>query len=360
MPLVAIVLFLLFLAAVALAVATGRPVRERMALPDEAIRTFWTAWARERPRVGAALESRELAALVEPITRLVKAIDPQLVWELGPGARARHVLCVSANGDIVRRRITRRWRELGPADDDTFEYRDARGGMGLSMASQLRFGDHDIPCGDFVFAISLELRRSRVHLGVWHPAFAQMDKAARASLAFVMLDALLGEDDVERWIGRVDVLEAATNGAVDLDAVLTAVADARAVRETGAVLEGRGDGGAPLIATVDLGIKRVDHVELDTHLQVSIAFGSARGPSAMPDAEIAAGLNAAEDALVSVLEREGLFIGRETAAGERVLHLHVRHTIQLEADVRAWAKGVRWKTTPRFASDPKWTVLERW
>ena len=47
---------------------------------------------------------------------------------------------------------------------------------------------------------------------LWHPTFEHMREQVRGQIAFLFLDNLLGEDDVERWIGAIEIDETARTG----------------------------------------------------------------------------------------------------------------------------------------------------
>ena len=54
--------------------------------------------------------------------------------------------------------------------------------------------------------------RQLLDVRLWHPRFAEVDEQTRMQAAFLYLDHLLGEDDVERWIGAIELLDAPADG----------------------------------------------------------------------------------------------------------------------------------------------------
>src|SRR6188474_3457357 len=68
-----------------------------------AIDAFWQWWQSAKEPLAAAIANRTLDSWVEPISEHVRAIDAGLEWELGPGVKSQHHICVSAAGDAVLR-----------------------------------------------------------------------------------------------------------------------------------------------------------------------------------------------------------------------------------------------------------------
>ena len=107
-----------------------------MGTSAEGIAEFWGWWPAARGRIQAAIEGGGFDdALVEEIAARVSAINPELDWELAPGAKARHAFCLSGKGNPELRRITEQWLRAAPAIDQTWEYHPARRGS-AELAAQ--------------------------------------------------------------------------------------------------------------------------------------------------------------------------------------------------------------------------------
>jgi hypothetical protein len=326
-------------------------------MSDDAIRSFWAWWAANRGALATAIEARALRPWVEPISARARAIAADLEWELGKGRRAAHYLCLSAKGDPLLRATTGRWRALGPPDDAVFEYLPARPGGGYVPHHALRFGELPFPMGDFRVRLEIVGARRAVNVGLWHPAFARAPLDLRGTATFVALDAVLGEDDVESFLGTIDTLDGPPEGGVELGELVEIVERMREAENTFAVLKGRSKGGAPVFVTADLGVKRLEHLGLDAHAEVRLPL-EAPTPDGLTTQAEADRLNVAEDALVTSLGKDGCFIARETGDGARTIHFHVNPAGA--ARLRAWAAGLAWRTTPRIEPDPAWEILRRW
>ena len=115
------------------------------------IERFWSEWAQHRDAVIDAIDGGRAE---DPAVHAVlqAAADLGLACEFGPGLKARHALCVSANGDPAKRKRAYRWYEAAPASDEAFEFLepyladpgpDTRilSSAGLALARLQRFED---------------------------------------------------------------------------------------------------------------------------------------------------------------------------------------------------------------------------
>jgi hypothetical protein len=50
----------------------------------------------------------------------------------------------------------------------------------------------------------LDEERVRAHVNLYHPAFSRLTPGHRHQVAALLLDWLLGEDNVQRWIGTIN------------------------------------------------------------------------------------------------------------------------------------------------------------
>ncbi len=167
-----------------------------------AIAEFWRAW----PRLAHVLE-REMADNLygvgtELLTDLVEAINPALEWDLLPGRRAKHALCLSSSADLALRPLAERWFRAAPPPTNEWEYHPARIPVEPAMVEVGDVGIHPL---DVTVVIEVLHSTEELELTIGHPDFGLVDEALQLQIAFRMLDDLLGEDGLETWVGSVDV-----------------------------------------------------------------------------------------------------------------------------------------------------------
>src|SRR5512143_2756615 len=109
-----------------------------------AIDAFWAWWHEARHRVEESITKGSSPALADEISEKVNALADNLVWELGPGARAKHAFCVSAQGDPELRAHVERWLASAPPADATWEYHPARQANPVFAKMRLDLGGHEL------------------------------------------------------------------------------------------------------------------------------------------------------------------------------------------------------------------------
>jgi len=326
-----------------------------------AIEAFWRFWRESEASIEAAIEARAIEAWRDPIAERVGAIDGRLQWEFGPGRRARHYFCVSGYGDLEARVAAERWRAAGPGDGPSFEFHATRPSTGFDPSTLLRYEGTSFAMEDFRVEIERDDSRERLNLRIFHPSYAGSDPSVREGATWVALDGVLGEDEVERWIGGIERVGALPEGAGTLAALAAAVEDlrARATGERLVLLAGRLPSGAPAIATVNRALKRIDHLLLDTHYEVVVPLERPTPEGLAADGE-AAELDQLEEELVELLGRDAVHIGRETREGVRVIHLHAAALGPAAARLEAWSRRLPGREVEvRGSYDPGWAILGR-
>jgi hypothetical protein len=180
----------------------------------DAIERFWVWWAGRSADLAAAFSAGRLPdEMIEEIRTRVAEIDPRLDWEFGRGRGSEHHLCVSGDGDPELRVVAERWRRRGPHPDATWQFYAARQAADVAGCS-LSFEGHEIDLDSLRCGAEIDTAVERMHIAVHHPALAAIDDRVLAlRITLIALDNALGEDDVERWIGSIDVVAKEPSGA---------------------------------------------------------------------------------------------------------------------------------------------------
>jgi Family of unknown function (DUF695) len=329
---------------------------------DAGIEAFWTWWPEAQARITAAIAARKLdEALIAEVTAKVHAVDPKLSWELGPGGTAQHAFSLSSGGDPELRRLAGRWLRAAPATDAVWEFHPARrGAPGLSDA-KLQIAEHTVALGEMRFTVTVDPNRELMHVTSFHPAFAAMPEEMRGMTTFITLDRVLGEDTVQRWLGGVSTsvapLEKEASFAALIEAVGLLSRDATGERFT--TLQGQAPDGRPMFATINLALKRIDHLACDTHVSVDVALLDPDSDG-MPTDDDADALSDIEDELEEMITGDAVYFGRETVHGRRALHWFVAADHRSRATLAAWAaRHADRDVRLTWAPDPRWTTTDR-
>ncbi len=328
---------------------------------QDRIDAFWAWWGQANGRIAAAIDEGKAAEIATEISARVDDVDPSLAWELGPGVRSKHHLCVSSEGNATLRVLTERWLTRAPEPDDLWEYYPARQAVGSPEHLTIVLAGTEVPFSDFRIALEVDEDRERVDVGVWHPMWRSFDPDTRGVATYVALDNALGEDSVECWVGGVERLDAEPEDGQTLSQ-LKAVVDRMERDSSGerwAVLRGEAPDGTVAFISANLAVKRTRHLLFDNHYELTITLREPRDDGLVSENE-APELDAMEEELIKSLGPDAVYIGRETTRGVRKLHLHASGVGPAPDRIDAWMKKSSHDIELEVRTDPDWGVLRRW
>jgi hypothetical protein len=294
------------------------------------IAEFWAWWALHRTAFADQLHVGDLThAKAAELAAAVNAVHPDLVWEIGSGDLAAHALVVSAGGVAELRALAERWYRAGPGNDLTWEYHPARQACPTRFGDRITLEGESLELARTVVGAFADDRRAKIDVSVFNPVFDRLGAQARAQAAFLTLDWALGEDDVERWVGAVEVATAEPMDAVPATTLGSVVRQLRERwgGERWALLEGQAPDGQRVLAAARHPLSRVDHPLLDEHVMVTLPFEP--DESGLPKEQSLEELRGFEQHMLARLGSSAVLVGHETGGGRRVLHLYGerRHSV---------------------------------
>lgn len=335
--------------------------------PRPAIERFWRWWAENRESIIEAADAHDNDRVAELLRPAVAAIDGGLVGELRRGRDARYLLVVSGGGKPELRVLAERWYLAAPEPDADAEYAPARPRDARTLESTLVVDDFELPLQELVVGTRFDQRRLRFDIVVHHPLFPLIQQESRLRVAFLALDAAVGEDDVERWIGAVDVSADAPIDAIAISALPGVIDQLRPAARRGgeslnhqwAVFRGTTSEGA-IQATVRRPFARADRPLCDTYVAIVLTYP--KGEDGLPiDERIVAAVRDLQDACVAALGGDGPHvtpIGHELAGGRAIVHIYVDGLTvdprQLKPVLSGWEYGV---ARLRTLADPAWRAV---
>lgn len=340
---------------------TRAPVRLRPPTPEVAaqLAAFWDWFQQARPRLEHELRAGFSSELQEELSSEVKALHPELAWEAGRGAGSTLELSLSTEGHFSLRRLTEAWRQAAP-EVPGWRFHAERPATARFEHAVLHFAGQQVALQQLRFRLEDDVPRARVDVTVWHPAFEAMEAGARESLSLLALDALLGADELERWVGGVDTASEATEAFVPPEALRARVAAlAAAPHDTLAFMQGKDAQGREVMASLHLSLKRLDHLAYEDQLVVRIAYRSVE--QGMPSAEEHQAAQALEDQLVESLRGLALHYGHVVSGGRLEVLFYVADKRAAEGRLAAWRERARgWKVERTWHHDPEWRALLKW
>ncbi|RJL25101.1 DUF695 domain-containing protein [Bailinhaonella thermotolerans] len=332
-----------------------------------AIREFWEWWAEARPRLDKALAAGDAEALAAEITPAVARLNPGLAWETAPGSAAPHALVLSAAGDLSLRSTTRRWLLAAPPPDATWEFRDARPARADAAGGHVTAGGRRLDLAELVLGLRVPRNGVRVDVTAYHPVFPDLPEDARLEAAYAALDALLGEDEVARWIGDVAAATAAPIDAVPALHLPAVVADVAAdvQPDQWALMRGETGRGSPLAAMTRYPLRPVDHPLFDEHIAITLPYRTA-DDEGFPTGDSLDALREFEEGLQAALGESpydgsgsgAVLVAHTSSDRTRVFHVYADPDASvagaLKSLVARWPEG---RGRVEAHPDPAWTAV---
>jgi hypothetical protein len=332
----------------------------RRPAPRSPIFDFWDWWKSQgQVRFSNAIESGDYGSITSQMSARVSAIHPDLQWETSKGSSSDHALCVTAAGNAELRPLAERWLRASPRPNSTWEYIAARQRDPAVLTAVLEFEKTEVDLKLARWHVVEVQRTSTLDVALTHPAFAQMDISQSQQVTFLLLDWLLGEDDVERWIGVVDTDLTGVEGEVTNE-MLEAMVDELVARQTAPtwlLLESSSPDGHRVIASALSPLRWIDHPLLDLHSEVRLAYQSQREDN-LPTGESLEWLRTYEDGLTESLANRGILVAHETSDGVRVLHIYTDSEDQNARDIIDTYRPMD-RAGVTHAMDPAWRSVER-
>ncbi|MGJ3507502.1 DUF695 domain-containing protein [Enemella sp. A6] len=332
--------------------------RKQEPTTNDPIAAFWQWWSSASAEIDAAATRRDTDRVVELLGTQVRALHPELVWEMGPYDQSRHQLIVSAGGDPELRPLARRWLRAAPPADEAWTFFDMRQPSPLNMVLEL--GDVTMTFAD----VRVHTARTETGLDVvvYHPVFGEVSEEQRVQLMFMALDAALGEKATELWLDRVETSVTDPEGSAplgELPSIVDAVeAESMPNGEMGwTMLEGDSPDGPILVRCLQR-LSPVQALDFDQHVSVVVRFSDVTAEG-WPGPRSMEALARFENDLAAAVFGKGQVVAVHTRSGVRVLEFYVDSTTDaaevLQTAAKRWRQG---KVEIEVDLDPGWEAVQ--
>ncbi|WAP53237.1 hypothetical protein OL239_09470 [Arthrobacter sp. ATA002] len=250
--------------------------------PEQHIDNFWTWWTSGAgSRFSAAAATGHWGSLPAEMEERLAAVHPDLAWDTAPGRTSRHLLAVSSEGDPVLRRIAELWLRRAPRADGEWEFAAARQPVPGVAGQSLEIDGRSFSLGSARFGLREDSRTGRFDVVIHHPLFTAVAEGRSRQICFLLLDWLLGEDGVTRWIGAVEPAAAGAAADVAAGELLAAVTAAAASAPAGWVLlNGTTQDGGPVMVAARRPLRWIDYPTFDLHTRVRLPYSG--GENGLP------------------------------------------------------------------------------
>lgn len=208
------------------------------------------------------------------------------------------------------------------------------------------------------FGVQVDDADQVLDLVLHHPKFPLLTETHKAMFGYLVLDWVMGEDGVERWVRLVERFDEAPSGSVPPDALREILSGlkARHPDPTWTILEGTEPDGSRAMVVARRPLKPVEHPLFDLHGELGLHFVE-RTDEGLPDRPALDRLRAFEDELLSVFGDEVLLAAHHTAAGTRTFHLYCDRQGSVPPAVDRFV-AARWPGARNtWSLDPAWEAI---
>lgn len=168
------------------------------------IKSFWRWFQYESKRLASLYDKGQLELLSAEINSQLDLVSNKLAWEIGSGSKADHSLTISAEGNPSLRELANSVIRVAPRIQG-WEFYSSKQARGVQSVIRLPNRRTVISTRHWRFVPQEDSELGRIHLTIVDSRLPALDRQTALSAVSIFLDALLGEDEVEEWIGRLNV-----------------------------------------------------------------------------------------------------------------------------------------------------------
>ena len=175
-------------------------------LNERKIHKFWNWFHEHVSEIANLLDAGKSDALAHAFRPQIDRLHPDLDWEVGPGKSKGYMLTISSKSNRKLRQETERIVASAPQDLDWEFYASIQPRAPHREVKVRHQGQTlRINTEGWRFFSEEDPGRGKIHIVIVDKQLPLLPKEAAFHAVFIMLDALLGEDIVEQWIGAIEV-----------------------------------------------------------------------------------------------------------------------------------------------------------
>lgn len=243
-----------------------------------------------------------------------------------------------------------------PPSGEVWEFAPSRERLAAFPTEAFQWEGFAIPLELTAFGVSVDSDRRRIDVACYNPAFVGMPDTSRLAETFLILDWLLGEDDVGKWIGEVTARTeqpVESQSPSELREAVDALAASHNPDEFRILSAKLRD--LPFVAVVRKA-RWIDFPTFDLHVRIVVPY-SERNAGRLPIGASYKMLVDYEDELETLLGPRGVMVARSSTNGRAAFDFFVDTEDQNAADaLDKWVAGHP-KVTIAYEYDPSWGAV---
>jgi hypothetical protein len=178
---------------------------------DNPIQLFWKWFVEQSTFLSSLHASGHMDRLAALVNGQLDKINPELAWELGPGKKTRNSFTITGEGNRSLRLLAERIIDAAPELKD-WELYATKQPRAAPSTIRLPERNLELSTSGWEFSPIERPTEGRIDLLVISSDLASIEREAALRAVSIYLDDLLGEDTVEEWLGRFEVVADPPNG----------------------------------------------------------------------------------------------------------------------------------------------------
>lgn len=170
----------------------------------ESIAQFWAWFSSKKDVIESMIKRSDASGLSQLLSPRLDRVMPGLAWEVGPGKIRPYMLTISSEGNHAQRRHVETIIRKAP-DIGDWEFYSSRQPRNIQSEIELVSDGIRLSTDTWRFEASEDPARRRLDITVIDERLARLKDKLALKAIFVFLDSALGEDNVEAWIGGIQV-----------------------------------------------------------------------------------------------------------------------------------------------------------
>lgn len=173
-------------------------------VPSKKIRQFWGWFQAHSSELASLYDQKRFKELTRTINLNIDQLGRDLAWEVGPGKGSKYSFTISAEGNTELRPLAVAIAKGAPAilGWEVYSSKQSR-----KAPARVRLPNREATISTrwWRFVPQDDFELGKIHLTVVNRGLAKMDRETALLGVTLFLDATLGEDNVEKWIGNLRI-----------------------------------------------------------------------------------------------------------------------------------------------------------
>ena len=165
----------------------------------------WHWFSTNAIRMKKTIDDGNCGDLLDETSTAVHKMIPHIGWCYGLGeGEGRHALTLSPEGDREHQLLAEYWLSRKP-DIPDWDFYPAKQGSDLQEGYSINTGGFDFSVNEIWLSPEVDTENAKVDITIWHHHFHEIEEKAAYRVTFILLDELLGEYDVQNYVGAIDL-----------------------------------------------------------------------------------------------------------------------------------------------------------